>query len=250
MTGEVDRTIVWLTWRQLFARRRLYLAGAFSLAPAAVTLLFRAFVDSSGTSSADFLVGLTRELTVGTLLPLTAVVFGTTAFGGEVDDGTLINLLVKPLARWRVVLWKYVVAVLSTAAVMLPAIVLPWLMLRSADVPAAIPVSFLVGAATGSVLYCAIFVALGLMTRRALVAGLLYIVAIELVLSRNVPGARSLSIREFAIATSQATSGSAVRIAPSPVTLSTVWWMGGIMFASAMVVAVRRLGGYEVAERL
>ena len=37
---------------------------------------------------------------------------------GEVDDGTLIYLLVKPLARWRVVLWKYVVAVLSTGAVM------------------------------------------------------------------------------------------------------------------------------------
>ena len=41
MTGPIDSTVLWLTWRQLFARRRLYLAAAFSLAPLVIALVFR-----------------------------------------------------------------------------------------------------------------------------------------------------------------------------------------------------------------
>ena len=41
MTGPIDSTVLWLTWRQLFARRRLYLAAAFSLAPLLIARGFR-----------------------------------------------------------------------------------------------------------------------------------------------------------------------------------------------------------------
>ena len=247
---SVDRTIVWLTWRQLFARRRLYLAAAFSLTPLLVALLFRVLVPDGGGASAEFLTGLVREFVIGTLLPLAAVVFGTTAFGGEVDDGTLVYLLVMPLPRWRVVVWKYVVAVLSTAAVMLPAVLLPWLAVRTPDLPLRVPLSYLAGVGVGCLIYCAIFVTLGLTTRRALVFGLLYIVAMEMVLSRSVIGTKSLSVREFSISVAQWAGKGAVNLAESAVTLATVWTMGTIMLVGAIALAMWKLHRYEVAERL
>jgi ABC-2 type transport system permease protein len=249
MIGGVDRTIVWLTWRQLFARRRLYLAAAFSLTPLLVALLYRLLISDSAASSEEFLTGLIREFVIGTLLPLTAVVFGTTAFGGEVDDGTLVYLLVKPLARWRVVFWKYVVAVLSTAAVMGPAVVLPWLAVRTPDMTARVPLSYLAGVGVGCLVYCAIFLVLGLTTRRALVAGLLYVVAIEMVLSRSVVGTKSLSVREFTLSVAQSVSHGTV-VLPDAVTVATVWTMGTLMLVGAIALAMWRLHRYEVAERL
>jgi ABC-2 type transport system permease protein len=246
----LDRTVLWLTMRQLFAGRRLFMAAAFSLAPTLIALVYRVTATDADGSAADFLAGMMREIVIGTLLPLAAVVFGTTAFGGEVDDGTLIYLLVKPLSRWRVVLSKYVVAVLSTAAVMLPAVVLPWLVVRTPEMTSRIPLSYLAGAGVGCLVYCAIFVTLGLSTKRALVAGLLYIVAIEMVLSRNLSGAKTLSVKEMSIAVAQAASNGTVHMTTLPITLSTVWTMGGLMLLGGVALGVFKLRKFEVAERL
>ena len=134
--------------------------------------------------------------------------FGTTAFGGEVDDGTLIYLLVKPLARWRRRLEVLVVA-LSTFAVMLPAIVLPWFIVQNPDLPFKAVTAFLIGAALASAIYSAFFLGLGLVTKRALVFGLVYVIGFEGVLSRSLGGLRAFSIREFANTVAQAMSKGA-----------------------------------------
>jgi ABC-2 type transport system permease protein len=249
MTSPLNGTVMWLTWRQLFARRRLWLAVAFSLAPALFTLIFRVFVDDGAASEATFFNTLIREIVVGTLVPLAALVFGTTAFGGEVDDGTLIYLLVKPIQRWQVLASKFVVSVLSTLAVGLPAIVLPWLMLSGPEITLRVAESYVAGAAVGAVLYSAGFLALGLANKRSLVIGLLYVVSFEGILSRSLPGFKSLSVREFSLAVSQAVSGGAVVI-QNAVSTSTVWWMGSIILVGALYWTAMRLVRYEVAERV
>ena len=132
MTWPLERTVMWLTWRQLFAKNRIYAAVAFALLPVAFTLVFRFNSDGHEGEMLTYFSFMNAQLIIGTLLPLAAAVFGTTAFGGEVDDGTLVYLLVKPLARWRIVLSKYVVAVLSTLAVIVPAMILPFLVVRGA----------------------------------------------------------------------------------------------------------------------
>jgi ABC-2 type transport system permease protein len=250
MNGPLDRTVLWLTWRQLFAKRRLYLAAAFSLAPFLITIIFRLTASAVQEASVGYMTTLLREIVIGTLLPLAALVFGTTAFGGEIDDGTLVYLLVQPIARWRVVLSKYVVAVLCTIAVMVPAIVLPWLLLRSPDLPSTVPLAFLAGAAAGAIVYCAFFLALGLSTRRALVLGLLYVIGLEIVLSRTIAGLRSLSVREFALSITQDVGKAAVQFTEPTVRMSTVWTMGTILLAGSVAVAIRALSRYEIAERL
>jgi len=249
MSGPLNNTVMWLTWRQLFAKRRLWLAIAFALAPAFFTLVFRLLADDGPSSEATFFGTLIREIVIGTLLPLAALIFGTTAFGGEVDDGTLLYLLVKPIPRWHVHASKLVVSVLSTIAVVAPAILIPGLLLSGPDVTTRGAVSYLAGAALGALLYCTVFLALGLANRRALVIGLLYVVSFEGILSRSLPGFKSLSIREFSLAAAQAASNGAIVIEGS-VSPSTVWWMGTIILVAATYWTGFRLVRYEVAERL
>ena len=246
----VDRTLIWLSARQLFAKRRAVLALGLSLVPLVVALVFRLLVSNASGSSGDFLIGLARDLVIGALLPLTAVLFGTTAFGGDIEDGTLLYLLLKPVARWRVVIWKYLIAVVSTVAVMIPAILLPWFVVRGPDLPLQVPLSLLAGLVVGSVFYCAGFLALGAWTRRALVVGLLYVVAFETVLSRNLTGVKSISAREFALAISQKLLGNSAVLVEKPVTIATIWTMGTLMLLVGVGLTLLKVRAYEAAERL
>ncbi len=245
----MNSTIMWLTWRQLFARRRIWFAAAFALLPLAFTLLFRVVADDGDASRVGFYHAMVREIIVGTLLPLAAVTFGTTAFGGEVDDGTLIYLLVKPIARWQIVISKYIVSTLSTFAVIVPAVVLPWFVVRNAELPFKAVTAFLIGAALASAIYSAFFLGLGLTTKRALVFGLIYVIGFEGVLSRSLGGLRVFSIREFANTVAQAVSSGSVVI-PDAISMSSVKWMAPIILVGATVWTMRTLARYEVAERL
>jgi ABC-2 type transport system permease protein len=110
--------------------------------------------------------------------------------------------------------------------------------------------AYLAGLGVGCLVYCAIFVTLGLTTRRALVFGLLYIVAMEMVLSRSVIGTKSLSVREFSISVAQWAGKGAVTLAESVVSMTTVWTMGTVMLVGALALTMWRLRRYEVAERL
>lgn len=243
------RTVIWLTRRQLFAKRRVYIALVVLFIPALITLLVRFNAAEGDLDAVGSLTTIYKDIVLGVLLPLTALVFGTSAFGGEVDDGTLIYLMVKPVKRWRLTFSKYLVAFLATAAVIILAIVLAWLAMGN-GAPFRVPVAFSAGGLVGALIYCAIFVTLGISSRRALAIGLLYIVAFENVLSRSVIGVKSLSVREFALAVCKKVVGSTAEWPDPTVTMGTVYTMGAIFFVLALGLSFRKLQRYEVAERL
>src|SRR3954470_2447417 len=152
-----NSTVIWLTRRQLFAKRRVYIALVVLLIPALITLLVRFNAAEGDLDAVGSLTTIFREIVLGVLLPLTALVFGTSAFGGEVDDGTLISLMVKPVPRWRLTFSKFLVAFLATVAVIVPSIFLAWLaMMNGASV--LVPIAFSAGGIVGALIYCAIFV--------------------------------------------------------------------------------------------
>ena len=243
-------TVAWLTWRQLFARRRAWLAGAIVVLPFLLTFFYR-FVSQDGEGDRlVFMMGLNRELVLGVLLPVTAVIFGTTAFGGEIDDGTLIYLLVRPVQRWTVVLVKYLVAALITAVIVSAAEFLAWFALRNAELPWTFAWSFIVAAFVGSLIYCALFGFLGLITRRGLIVGLIYAIVFENILARKLVGVRSLSVREYSITIAEWASNGIVKWAQPGVSVATVWWAGSVILAACLIATMRRLGRYEMAERL
>jgi ABC-2 type transport system permease protein len=192
---------------------------------------------------------VSSDIVIGVLMPIIALVFGTSAFGGEVDDGTLIYLMVKPVPRWTLALSKYVVALAASIIITVPSFFIVWALTPGA-VPIQVPIGYSVGAMVGCALYCAIFVTLGISSRRALAFGLLYIIAFENVLSRNIAGAKSLSVREFSLAVCKATVGHTVPFTVPTVSMATVWTMGTIFLVVALGMAFTRLHRYEVAERL
>ena len=247
----INRTVAWLTWRQLFANRRLYLALAFALTPVIVTLLFRWLVPEKGIEgAAGFFLVIQKEVIVGTLLPIAAVVFGTSAFGGEMDDGTLVYLLVKPVPRWTVVLSKYVVAVSATTLVMLVAIFGSWYALGVAELPFAAPKAYFYGTLVGAVLYSALFVMLGIATKRSLIVGLFYVIAFEAVLSRSAPGTRALSIREFANTVTLKTADPWLNLGAPTLSTTNIVYGGAFFLIGGLAFAVWRLHRYQMAERL
>src|SRR5688572_2375139 len=155
------RTVIWLTRRQLFAKRRVYVALAVLVIPALIALLVRFNAAEGDLDAVGSLTTIYREIVLGVLLPLTALVFGTSAFGGEVDDGTLIYLMVKPVPRWRLTFSKFLVAFLSTVAVIGSAMLLAWIAMQN-GAPFRVPLAFVAGGTVGAMIYCAIFVTLGI----------------------------------------------------------------------------------------
>lgn len=247
--SPLNRTVLWLTGRQLFAKRRLVVAIGLLCVPALIALIYRFTTDEPAGDATGFLSVMYRGIVLGVLLPITALVFGTSAFGGEVEDGTLIYLMVKPVPRWQLTFSKYVVALAATVAVIVSAILLAWVV-TPGQTSIRVPLSYAAGSAVGALLYCAIFVTLGITSRRALALGLLYIVAFENVLSRNVAGVKSLSVREFALAVCKKLVGTAAEFTDVTVSMGTVWTMGTIFLVAALATGVYKLQRYEVAERL
>jgi len=82
-----------LTLRSLLDRRRFWLMVLLAGVPVLIALIGRTFGGSMrGEEIFDPLV-------VSTVLPLVALVFGTAALGSEMDDGTIVYLLTKPIRR-------------------------------------------------------------------------------------------------------------------------------------------------------
>ena len=97
------RDIAGVTLRQLLGRRRTVLLVLLSVVPILLAAAFRA---AGETDIQRFTRIVFDGLYVAILLPLVAVLFGTGAFGAEIEDGTIVYLLAKPIPRAAVVIAK------------------------------------------------------------------------------------------------------------------------------------------------
>jgi len=95
--------IVALTLRGLLDRRRTWLMLALAAVPVLLVGLAAGFGDAQ-IEPADF-----DSLIVQLVLPLIALVFGTAAIGSELEEGTIVFLLTKPIRRARIVTSKGIV---------------------------------------------------------------------------------------------------------------------------------------------
>jgi ABC-2 type transport system permease protein len=185
-----------LTLRQLSGRWRLVIMTVL----AALPVVFTAVVvrDSTAPFIEEFETIVLGTMLAGTILPLIIVAIASVAFGNEVEDSTLANLTLAPIPRWQIVLPKLAASVtVALPFILVSALVTSWLAFNH-DVRATWAVT--VGALAGLLMYASVFVWLGLVTRHAMAAGLLYIVLWEGFFSGYVSGIRFLSIRYYSIA--------------------------------------------------
>lgn len=233
--------LVSLTLRALLNRRRTLLLALLGLLIVVVAVLFRL-----GEPSPDTQLDVTRRLLadfgIGVLLPLVAVIVGTSALGAELEDGTIVYLLARPVPRWRIALVKLLVAWLVTSVLVAPAIAVAGL-IGYGDIQLA--VGFAVASVFGALEYTAIFVALSVITSRALIAGLAYVVVWEGFVAGLFAGTRTFSVRQHTLAIAEELGGRAAS-AVGDVDLLTAVLVGTVVTVGAAVIAVRRLERVEL----
>ena len=227
-----------VTLRALVSRRRTVLMLLLAAVPILVAVLVRASANGIGE------VGQTLDgLVVRIILPLIALVFGTAALGSELEDGTGVHLLTKPISRTTIVLAKVAVAGTLTALLTVPAtVVAAILMARPGSDLAGLLASLGLGVLAGSYVYAAIFAALSLITSRGLIIGLGYALIWEGLLAGLLPGTQVFSVREYVRGIANAVSPEVI---DSLVGGAAVLY-AAVALAGALAIASYRLATYEV----
>jgi ABC-2 type transport system permease protein len=240
----MNGVIASITLRQLLSRRRtlllLLLAGILVL----VAVVFR--LAGEEARAVRFTAGLLGNLGVRTLMPLVALLFGTGAIGSEIDDGTAIFLLAKPISRRTVVISKLVVAAACSAALTCAPMLLAGL-IGAGGLGDGLVLGMVAAAAIGSVLYCAVFVTLSLITSRALIFGLAYVLIWEGLLAGLFAGTRTFSLRQITLAFAQGISGTPKPLINAELDLTTAVIVAVVVLVGATLLAIRRLGSFEIS---
>jgi ABC-2 type transport system permease protein len=223
-----------VTLRALISRRRTILMLLLAGVPILVGLLVRA--NSDGVQE----IGQTLDgLVVRIVLPLVALVFGTAALGSELEDGTAIHLLTKPVGRTTIVLAKVAVAGTLTAVLMVPSTVIAAILMAQPGANLGlVTTSLAAGVLAGSYLYASIFAALSVITSRGLIIGLAYALIWEGLLAGLLPGTQVFSVREYV---------RGIIHAVSPSVVDSIVGTGAVLYAAIALVAALAIASYRLA---
>ena len=233
----MNATIAWITARGLLGRRRFLL-----LIPLPLVLVGVAFLgEADGDPVSQWGPPVIQGLGLAAVLPLIALIVGTGVLGSEIDDGTLLHVLAKPLPRYEILLTKLAVAAGVTAAVAAPPLFVAGLLAESAAVGLALAVA----ATVGAIAYSAVFVAMSLLTRRPVLLGLVYVVLWEGVLANIVRGTRWLSIQQHVVSIAHWLAPTDVLVPDVSTTVALV--MTSVFTVGFTWLAIRRLQLFSVA---
>jgi ABC-2 type transport system permease protein len=236
-----------LTLRELLGRGRTILLGLVALLPILLALVYR--LGSEDTDQQEWVAEVLFDgLVVTILLPLLALVYGTAALGAEIEDGTAVYLLAKPVSRAKIIFGKLLAAwALTSVTVLVSALVAGAIGLQG--VPGdGLLVGFGIGIVAGSLVYTALFVMLSVVTSRALIAGLAYIFIWEGLINGLFAGTRLLSVRHYTLAVADIfvdVPGSVfdAKLGPVPAVALMIAVAGGSVW-----YGIRRLQRFEIGE--
>lgn len=233
----MNPTIMRITARGLFGRRQFLL-----LLPLPVLLVgLAALADALGATPSDWGPAVIGGLGFAVVLPVMALIVGAGVLGSEIDDGTLVHILAKPLPRREIILAKLVVAVAVTAVTVGVPMFAAGLVAGSVR----LGIGLAVGSALGALAYCALFLALSLVTRRPVLLGLVYVLIWEGVLGNVLTGTRVLSIQQYAVTVADRVAGSDLLTGTVSITVSLV--MASVFAVGGTWFAIDRLRSFSVA---
>ncbi len=224
ISGMFNATIAKLALQALLGRRRFWLLLAFPVLLIALVALLTSLAD--GDAAFEILPGLGYTL----VLPLVAILAASSVLGPEVDDGSIVYLLAKPISRYGIALSKWFVALAATlVAGALPILVAA---LITGDSTRALAV--FVGATVAGTTYSALFLAISAVTRHAVIASLMFVLIWEGLLGNLFSGIAWLSVGQWGLRIGHEISdqlpdpanlGYAI-VASTLVTVVGVWFAG------------------------
>ncbi|MEV8586929.1 ABC transporter permease subunit [Streptomyces sp. NPDC051180] len=194
-------TVARLTYRALLGRRRaliLFLLPAMLLV---ISAAVRGFNGADDQVAADVLGGFA----LATMVPLIGVIAGTGAIGPEIDDGSIVYLLSKPVKRPTIIFTKLIVAIAVTMVFSaVPTLIAGFILNGNGQ---QVAVAYTVAALVASIAYSALFLLLGTVSRHAVVIGLVYALVWEALFGSLISGAKTLSVQQWALALAEKVTG-------------------------------------------
>jgi ABC-2 type transport system permease protein len=219
----VNATIVKLAAQALLGRRRFWLLLAFPVVLVALTVLIVALTD--GDAAWPLLPGLGYPV----VLPLVAVLAASSVLGPEVDDGSIVYLLSKPVSRHAIAISKWLVAWVATLLAGALPLYVSALVAGGGDRASAAGLAAVVAGTT----YSALFLAVSALTRHAVVVSLLFVLVWEGLLGNILSGVAWLSVAQWGLRVGHEVSADL----PDPTNLpwsllaSVAVTVGGVWFA-------------------
>jgi ABC-2 type transport system permease protein len=130
---------------------------------------------------------------LGFLVPVISLIFAVAVLGDLAEDRTLVYVWLRPIARPRLAVSAFAAALTAV----LPLTVIPAGLAAAVSGRPGLAYGAMLGAVLGASAYTALFLGLGLRTRRSLVWGLLYVLLWEDVLSNVSSDLATLSVRRY-----------------------------------------------------
>jgi ABC-2 type transport system permease protein len=190
-----------LTFRQHLHGRRWMVMGILFLLPAGLAVLIRATAPDAPVMVSEFLLAFI--FIPQALLPLMALVYASGIIQDEQEEQTLTYLLIRPIPRWAIYVVKLLATLTTTVLLTTIFTVLTYaaIYLGADSAGVNVPLRCLKAVAIHGfsvIAYCCLFGLIGLYTRRALVAGILYIAVIEGLLANLPFGLRFVTVIYYA----------------------------------------------------
>jgi ABC-2 type transport system permease protein len=221
----MNGTIIKLALQALLGRRRFWLLIALPLALIGLTALIRAL-----SSDPDAAWPMISYLGYPLVLPLVAILAASSVLGPEVDDGSIVYLLSKPVSRHAIAISKWLVAWSATLVVGSIGVFIAGLVAGGGEQALGWWGAALVAGTT----YSALFLALSSLTRHAVVIGLIFVLIWEGLAGGFLSGVAWLSVGQWGIRIGHEVSAALADpvnllwalLASLAVTLGGVWFAG------------------------
>jgi ABC-2 type transport system permease protein len=203
-------------------------------------VVVRGLTGADDQTAVDVLGGLG----LATMVPIIGVIAGTGAIGPEIDDGSVVYLLSKPLKRPTIIFTKLIVAIAVTMVFSAVPMLIAGFILNGNGQQ--IAVAYTVAALVASIAYAALFLLLGTVSRHAVVFGLVYALVWEALFGSLVAGARTLSVQQWSLAVAHKVAGGELVTSDVGLTTATVFLVavtaGATWFAGQKLRSLKLAG--------
>jgi ABC-2 type transport system permease protein len=241
----MNATVFTLTLRQIAGQRRSLLLFLLALVPVALAIIYRL---GEHADQHEETAGFLAYLVVTVILPLACLILGTSALGSEIEDGTAVYILAKPVPRRDTVGAKFAASALVAAAFVVPATAVSGLIGLHGVSEEGIATGFAIATLVGVFAYTAVFILLSVATSRALLFGIAYVFIWEGLITQLFSGTRYLSIREYCLGIADLIAGVSKQDFEADLGGVEGLVLAAVVVAAALILAVRRLEAFELTE--
>ena len=242
----MNQTIFSLTLRQFFGQRRSLLLFLLALVPLGVAAIYRAGdqIDPQDWTANVLLNGIV----ITTILPLACLIFGTSALGSEIEDGTAVYILAKPIPRGEIIVAKFAAAAVAVAVFIVPATALSGFIALQGASDQGIAMGFSLATLLGAAAYSAFFILLSVVSSRALIFGLGYVFIWEGLVTELFAGTRWVSIRQYCLGVADLISSAREDDFSAELNGVAALVLIACVTLAALALATRRLQRIELTE--